>query len=685
MLNGDLLRDKDRHPPSAPLPSSEPMVRLRFMMAALGIVLWALVIALRLVQLQILEHREFAVRAQRQSERTVSLDPRRGPILDRHGRPLAVSVEVESIYADPQSIADADAAAAALARALRLHAKERRSLGAQLQRDRAFVWVKRKVDPTMARAVKALKIHGVGFLTETRRYYPKRELAAQLIGYAGIDNTGMWGVEYAFDDALRGHEATVVVRTDAHRRPVGYTERPSTEGLTVVLTIDEAIQHVVERELDRAVNETASLAGVAVVLDPTSGEILALANRPTFNPNRFSAYDSSHWRNRAVVDAFEPGSIFKIITAAAALDERVVDPDEVIDCGHGMIEVGGQVINDHAVFDALRFREVIARSSDVGAARVAQRLGRRSFARYIADFGFGAPTGVALPGESRGIVRPPERWSVRSLPTISFGQEIGVTALQMASAASAIANGGYLMQPLVVRRIENRDGKAVKTFQPVVVRRVIQPATADTMTEILKGVVRHGTGKAAALAGYQVAGKTGTGQKPVASGGYSAMDHFASFVGYVPSHNPAMVILVSLDTPRGLRNQGGDVAAPLFARIADQALRRLAVPPEDPRRVMRVTLNDSPAGTASSLKVDVFTRQMPAVVTEGVMPDLHGRSARDAAVTAAKHGLVVRLRGFGRVSQQDPQPGSVVSAGDTCVLTLDNDPTPSDFTERRGA
>ena len=572
-------------PPSA----RERMVRLRLMLLTLSACLWVLVIMVRLVQLQVLGRAFFERQASRQSERTINLDPRRGAIVDRNGHPLAVSVDVESIYAVPQDIEDAAGTAAALGRALSLDGAARKELQALLEKTRAFVWVRRKVDPTVARAVRALQLDGVGFLTENRRYYPQRELAAHVIGYVGLDNTGMSGIEYTFENAIRGRADKVIIRTDARRRALDHKERPSTEGHTVVLTIDESIQHVVEKELERSVQETGSVAGVAVVMDPRTGEILALANRPTFNPNKFGAYPSSRWRNRAVADAYEPGSMFKIITAAAGLEEKVVDADEMIDCGHGFLEVAGIRINDHKVFDQLSFRDVMAKSSDVGVARVAQRLGRDNFNRYLRHFGFGAATGVELPGESGGLLRPLNRWSALSLPTLSFGQEIGVTALQMTAAVAAVANGGYLMKPTIIRQIEDSEGRVVREARPTAVRRVLDPATADRLTDILRGVVLRGTGHRAAIPGYAVAGKTGTAQKVEPGGKYSMVDHVASFVGFVPASRPALVVLVSLDTPKGPANEGGDVAAPLFARIAEPALRRLAVAPDDPDRVLRAT------------------------------------------------------------------------------------------------
>ena len=662
-------------PVAVPSPR-ERRVRLRLMLVAFSICLWAVVVLLRLVQLQVFGREAFARQAARQSERTINLDPRRGPILDRNSKQLAVSVDAESIYAVPQEVRNASRTAAQIARALELDAGARKELAAQLQRNRAFVWVRRKVDPIRARAVRDLQLDGIGFLTENRRYYPRRELASQVLGYVGLDNTGMSGIEYAFEDLIRGRAAKVTVHIDARRRPLGSIERPSTDGHTVVLTLDERIQYLAERELEKAVAETGAQSGLAVVMVPRTGEILALAHQPTFNPNRFGSYPSVRWRNRAVTDVSEPGSVFKIFTAAAALQEKVVDPDEVIDCGDGGIDIAGTRISDHHVFDQLTFRYVMAKSSNVGAIRVAQRVGREGFNRYLREFGFGAPTGVELPGESVGLLRPTSRWSALSLASMSFGQEIGVTALQLAAAVGAVANGGYLMKPLIVRQVEDGEGRLVRVVRPVAVHRVLEPTTVDTLTDLLKGVVKEGTGWRAAVPGYVVAGKTGTAQKVEPGGRYSMVDHVASFAGFVPASQPALVILVSLDTPRGEHNQGGHVAAPLFARIAEQALRHLAVPPDDPERTLRLAAYHpqvaAPAAWRGEPARAVWARHEPARLSSGSrrMPDLRGRSAREAALEAARRGLIVELRGSGRVSAQRPEPGTELEAGTTCVLTL---------------
>ncbi len=653
-------------------PRPERETRLRLMLLALSISLWALVIGIRLVHLQVLGQEFFEKQGTRQSERTIKLDPRRGPILDREGRALAVSVNVESVYAVPQDVDDPQATAAALARALGLDTAGRRELVAQLRKDRAFVWIERKVDPGTARRVRDLELDGVGFLTEHRRYYPKRELAAHVLGWAGLDNTGMSGIEYAHEREIAGRAAQVVVHTDARRRPVGHTERPSTEGHTVVLALDERIQHIAERELERAVQETRAIAGSVIVVEPFSGDVLAMAGRPTFNPNRYSAYSASRWRNRMVSDVFEPGSIFKIVTAAAGIQEGVVDPQEKLDCGNGQILIASTVITDHKPFDELTFREAVSRSSDIGMIRVAQRLGRENFYRYVRAFGFGEPTGVDLPGESGGLLKPTARWSGLSLPSMSFGQEVGVTPLQMAMAGAAVANGGYLMKPLIVKRIEDAQGQVVQEVKPVIVRRVLEPDTVDTLTEMLELVVREGTGRRAAVAGFAVAGKTGTAQKvDPATGRYSMVDHVASFVGFVPASRPAFVILASLDTPRGSLNQGGDVAAPLFARVARHALRTLAVPPDDTDRVLRAVAVAPEILVPAAYRPSTERKPAPPPSSEpGIMPDLQGRSAREAAIAAARQGLVVELHGSGRVVSQSPAPGTVIETGNTCRLTL---------------
>ncbi|MBP6705099.1 MAG: penicillin-binding protein 2, partial [Vicinamibacteria bacterium] len=415
-----------------------------YVVAVLGTV-WALAIVAQLFHLQVVRHKLLLKEAQHQSDRTITVKARRGTIVDRNERPFAISVDAPSIYADPSAIRNTKEVARLLGRALGYSAAEQKELLALIRQDRSFVWIKRQVDPAIARAVRELRLEGVGFETESRRYYPKRNLLSPVLGYVGLDSQGMAGLEYSLDEDLRGREARVTVRLDARRRPMGEIQKPPTEGRKVVLTIDERIQHVTENALSEAIRDTGSVSGVAVVMDPRTGEVLAMSSLPSFNPNRFAAFPERDRVNRAVADSYEPGSIFKIITAASGLQEGVVSPLEVIDCGNGFIEINGVRINDHKVFSSLTFQDVIAKSSDIGVVRVAQRVGSEKFYTAMRNFGFGTRTGIGLPGETAGLLRSTKSWSALSLASMSFGQEIGVTAIQMASAAAVIANGGYWM------------------------------------------------------------------------------------------------------------------------------------------------------------------------------------------------------------------------------------------------
>ncbi len=649
---------------------------LRLYFVAMCGTVWALIIVAQLFHLQVLRHRFYLSEARHQSDRTITVRARRGTIVDRNERPFAISVDAPSIYADPSAMRDPRDAARALGRALGYSGAEQKELLALLRQDRSFVWIKRQVDPTVAREVRELRLEGIGFETESRRYYPKRDLLSPVLGYVGLDSQGMAGLEYALDEDLKGREARVTVRRDARRRPMGETEKPPTEGRRVTLTIDERIQHVAESALSDAIRDTGSVSGTAVVMDPRTGEILAMSSLPSFNPNRFGGFPEKDRANRAIADSYEPGSIFKIITAAAALQEGVVSPLEVIDCGNGFIEIAGIRIKDHAVFSSLTFRDVISKSSDIGVVRVAQRLGSERFYGFMKSFGFGARTGVGLPGETVGLLRSTKSWSALSLASMSFGQEIGVTAIQMASAAAVIANGGYWMKPYIVKRIDEPWGETVREFSPVAERKVIEPETADRVMALLREVVISGTGRKAKVEGFEVAGKTGTAQKIDASGRYSMIDHVASFVGFVPASRPALVILVSLDTPRGARNEGGDVAAPLFSRIATEAVRLLAIPPDDPTRNIRLVTYSPETIARATFAADRPREPVKPAGNDGIMPDLRGLSLREAALLAAGHGLSVEIHGRGVVSGHTPLPGTPIAPGMSCSLSLSPSPEP---------
>jgi cell division protein FtsI (penicillin-binding protein 3) len=651
---------------------------LRLYFVAMCGTVWAMAIVAQLFHLQILRHDFYVREAQHQSDRTITVRARRGTIVDRNERPFAISVDAPSIYADPSVIRDPREATRALGRALSYTPAEQKDLLNLLRQDRSFVWIKRQVDPAVARAVRDLRLEGIGFETESRRYYPKRDLLSPVLGYVGLDSQGMAGLEYALDEDLKGREARVSVRLDARRRPMGEVEKPPTEGRKITLTIDERIQHITETALDQSIRETRAVSGVAVVLDPRTGEVLAMSSLPSFNPNRFSAFPEKDRVNRAIADSYEPGSIFKIVTAATALKEGVVSPLEMIDCGNGFIEIAGTRINDHHVFTTMTFQDVIAKSSDIGVIRVAQRLGSEKFYASMKAFGFGSKTGIGLPGETGGLLRSTKSWSALSLASMSFGQEVGVSALQMASAAAVIANGGYWMKPYIVKRVEEASGEIVREYSPVAERKVIEPETADRVMNLLREVVISGTGKKAKVEGFEIAGKTGTAQKVDASGRYSMIDHVASFVGFIPASRPALVVLVSLDTPKGDHNEGGDVAAPLFARIANEAVRLLAIPPDDPSRNLRL-VTYSPETIATTTFAAERPHEPAKVFSDDprIMPDLRGFSLREAALTAARRGLAVEVHGSGVVASQSPLPGTPLEPGMACSLELTPSPRPS--------
>jgi cell division protein FtsI (penicillin-binding protein 3) len=456
----------------------------------------------------------------------------------------------------------------------------------------AFAWVARKVDNATSARIRALNLKGIYFQKEAKRFYPKGELAAQVLGYVGLDDKGLGGIENEFESKLTGKPGKMLITMDNKRRWLGRVEKNPEPGENVVLTIDEKIQYIADRELATAMKETQAEAGTVIVENPHTGEILALANSPTFNPNIFNKVNPQSLKNRAVSDIYEPGSTFKVVTLAAALEEKITNPDEVIDCQMGSIVLNGLRIHDHKAYGGLTVTQVLEKSSDVGAIKIALRLGEDRFDRYIRSFGFGSQTKIELPGETRGLTKPVSRWSKVSIGAISMGQEIGVSPVQLASMISTIANDGVYVAPRIVAgTTPPRSTPQLIEFHPALGRRVISPLTAAEMKRMMEGVVLRGTGKRAILEGYSSAGKTGTAQKIDASGRYSHHQHIASFAGFAPVNNPAVVVLVVLDSPAGgyPRDGGGEAAAPVFARIAQQVLAYMNVPHDvdvqDPKRL----------------------------------------------------------------------------------------------------
>ena len=649
-------------------------LKRRIIVAAAALVAWSAAIEARLVYLQVGRHADLSARAERQQLRTVETTAKRGDILDRSGRVLAYSVDADSIYAVPTDISDPDAAAASLCGALEAcGVRERQALAARIRHGRAFAYVRRQVSPDEARRVAALELEGIGFMKENRRFYPNKDLAAHVLGYVGIDNTGLNGLEAAYDSLIKGRPGTVLIQTDARRHAFSRIERPPTTGATLELTIDQYLQHVAERELRAGVEDNRAASGTAVVMDPRTGEILALANWPSFNPNAYREAPPDTQRNRAIQDLYEPGSTFKIVTASAAFEEHVVEPGDPIDVSAGQIRLGARVIDDDHPYGVLSFTDVIVKSSNVGAVKVGLALGPERLGLYVTRFGFGRRSSPDFPGESAGIVWDPSALTDSALASVSMGYQVAVTPLQMAAAVSSIANGGELFEPRVVRAVI-ADGRRAPVPHKVV-RRTVSAGTAAQLTEIMEQVVARGTAPRAAVPGFTVAGKTGTAQK-VINGRYSASEYNASFVGFVPSREPVFTIVVVIDSPHGMNAYyGGTVAAPIFQRIADAALRHQGVPPSVNRAApvlvaRREDLQARPTSGPAELPA-IVTLAGSAAGSAPVLPDLRGLGARDALRLLARLGMTARLLGAGIVVGQAPAAGSPVERGAMATLTLE--------------
>jgi cell division protein FtsI (penicillin-binding protein 3) len=595
------------------------LLRLYMLVGIFALALVALLA--RLFDLQILQHHFLSGLAERQYQKSAELRGKRGTIYDRRLRELALSVHRESIYINPSEFSSSPEALIQLTRTLGLKDATIVEKGPS---DRQFVWLKRRVPPDDAAAVRSLGIKGIGFVTESQRFYPKHALAGQVIGFVGTDEIGLEGIEYDYDSMLAGETVRVMLDRDARGRPISLQSdalQQPPQGHDLVLTLDERIQFVAERELREQITRLGARGGVAVVMQPSTGDILALANESAFDPNSFREATPKMWRERGITDTFEPGSTIKAIVAAGAIEERLVRPDDMFFGEQGSLQVASLAIRDHEKFGWLTFREVIEKSSNVGAIKVGQRIGKERLYDYLTRFGLGSRTGVDFPGEAQGLLRPPQQWSEVSLASLSIGQELAVTPLQLATAFSTIANGGMLVRPHLVKAII-KDGQVVEDTAPILVRRVISEATARQVTNLLQGVVTRGTGKAAAVEGYAVAGKTGTAQKFDATlGKYSPQKFVASFVGYLPAEQPRATILVSIDEPQLAAAWGGVAAAPLFSAIAQQTMRYLRVPPDSKHtrhhEVPMARLKRPSAGaTVVSLSVGNFVENVRETMRE---------------------------------------------------------------------
>jgi len=619
-----------------------------------------LVVFGRAYQLQVLRSEWLAAMAERQSQRIVQLVPKRGILYDRKKEEMAISVEVDSVFAQPGKVQDLRAVAHKIGPLL---GKKPAALLGKLKGDEPFVWLQRGITPEQREAIEKYGFKGVDFLKETKRFYPQRELGVHVMGFAGLDAKGLEGVELGYDEFIRGEPGYMIISRDALGRsitPQSVPYRQSLDGCEVILTIDRNIQYLVEKELKRAVQACSAKGGMAVVMNPRTGEVLALALQPTFDPNQAPQTPPEIRKNRAIADTFEPGSTFKVFALAAALEERVAAPKEMFFCENGSYLVGGRTIHDDHKHGWLSLSDIIKVSSNIGASKVGRKLGKNRLHRYLKDFGFGAKTGVDLPGEVAGFLAAPGTWSEVGLANISFGQGVSATALQLTSALAALANGGVLMRPYVVKTVLEPNGSVLRENHPKSVRRVVSPGTANTVVRILKTVMDEGgTGRAARLSGYESAGKTGTAQKALANGrGYSDK-RVGSFFGFAPADSPQVVILVMIDEPQG-STYGGVVAAPAFKAIAEQVLPSMGVYPKGVSYLAKAGSGRFAGREEPVSPAPAHPRSGEGSEEPGVMPDFSGKSLRQVVLTAQRLGLDLKLVGSGKAVSQNPPPGQVL-------------------------
>ena len=670
----------------------EEKVHVRLLIVAGVALLWMTAVFGRLGYLQLFRHSDYLARAQRQQQRTIEITPRRGAIYDRNLHPLAMSVPVESAFAVPAEIGDNKIMAARLLS--NVLGIPRDVLQTRLESTGSFVWISRKLPPDKAEAVRALNLKGVYLQNENQRYYPKRELAAHVLGFVDLDEKGLGGIEYGLDGLIRGKSEKIVVMADARQRWFDGGSAQKDQGANVILTIDEKIQYIAERELAAAIAKTHAMAGTVIVQNPNNGAILALANWPKFNPNSANESKPEARMDRAVSAIYEPGSTFKLITLAAALDQNLTRPDEVFNCENGAVYIAGHRIRDHKPFGMLTVTDILAKSSDVGAIKIALRIGAPKFYEYIRAFGFGQQTGIDLPSESKGILRKLDNWSAISIGSVSMGQEVGVTPMQLVTAVSAIANGGTLYKPHVVAEVKRGSESLPMTgvLAPGEPKEAVRPETAATLRRLMEGVVlQGGTGPRARLDGWTAAGKTGTAQKiDPATGRYSPTQLIASFSGFAPINDPAVAILVSLDSPVG-EHEGGQVAAPVFKRIAEQVLPYLDVPRDVPvsPKLIQAAYKRNDTEDESSLSdftpVDFSAQPDPTPPTESMekkaanpqpavtvaldeggdfaLPDLRGKTMRDVTEMCLRLGLEPLLVGSGLAVDISPASGTKVRRG----------------------
>ncbi|MCX5853004.1 MAG: penicillin-binding transpeptidase domain-containing protein [Deltaproteobacteria bacterium] len=643
-----------------------------FTLLVFFIVLFVALIS-RAFQIQVLSRESLKSLAVRQHIKTLYIEPERGIIFDRNGEKLAASILVDSICADPSKISNPSETAVSLASILKM---DKDTILKKLSGSKNFCWLARKIPPDQAASVEALNIDGVFLTKEPKRFYPNGELAGRLIGFVGLDSTGLEGMELKYENYLKGSSEKLIWARDAKGKRlyprVENTAAKKEESHNLILTIDSRIQHLVETKLSEAIASKSAKGGFAVVMDPKTGEILALADQPGFDPNKFGSYNVGKGKNKVITDCFDPGSTFKPFLAAAALEEGIAKETDRFNCENGAYAIADRVFHEanRKRYGSLAFRDVIKYSSNIGCVKISEKLGKEKFYEYITKFGFGSKTGIDLPGESGGILRPVHNWTRVDTSTIAFGQGVSVTAIQLITALSAIANQGVLMKPYIVRAIVDKKGQIVKKVTPTPVRTVTSPATAKRMTAILTGVVgdHDGTGKRAQIMNVSVAGKTGTSQKfDFGRRVYSSERVRTSFMGFFPAEDPQVAILVTLDEPQ--RDKwGGVAAAPVFKNIGEQILTCF-------KTNIRETPSPAPEEEKINNGVKIRLVSLPGSVNRqiasedaSVMPDFRGMSMRDALKRAKEKGIEIQVMGSGWAIGQDPKPGAVIPSKRTCAI-----------------
>ena len=668
--------------------SGAPSAHRRILFVAIGLVIWMMVIGGRLVQLQVQRHDELALRARNQQLSSIETAPTRGQVLDRQGRELARSLDTESFYSDPGEVKNVEETARKIAAITGLDRSDlvKKFKDAQ-DTNKKFIWLVRRLEMEKAGKLDALELDGVYSRKEPKRYYPNDALAAHVLGFVGTDEIGLGGVEQFYNEKIRGEAGKVYLEHDRDQRSFESYEVQPHPGQTIVLTIDQLIQYRTEQALSEAVARTHAKSGSAIVMDPRTGEILALANAPTFNPNQPGADPPEARANWALQNIYEPGSTFKIVAYSAAIEKGLVTPDDKIDCQNGSITVSGRLVHDGHPYGVLTIADALAKSSNVGAIKLGLMVGNDSMYDFMKRLGFGSRTGIDLAGESPGILRPVARWQPGSMGSLAIGQEVGVTPLQMAAAYSVLANNGSWIKPHIVRELRNPDGGV--TFQAKIdARPALKAETCASLRTMMEGVTLHGTARKAQLEGYTAAGKTGTAQKiDPKTHAYSPTKYIGSFIGFAPVSNPAVVIIVVIDEPEGAYH-GGDVAAPVFREIAEQVLPELNVEPDIETKSVPALIaqNSKPSPQQmqeEAAQVERRQETLPQVTSKSfagrtsevvfamatnrgaLMPDLRGQSVRDALRTCAQLGLKLEAHGDGLAAQQNPAAGTEVATGQT--------------------